>query len=237
MARPAQLDHAELLRLYHDEGLTLKEVGEVLGVSTSTVHRHIGFAGSQTRGRTGETGERSPRWIGEVDWDEAQRMLDAGAYLNEVAAHFGFKNGSKGLRTRAKKEGRELVLQPRTADRAPAWKGKGWYKTRRGYVMVLAPGHPYADARGYVREHRLMMEDALGRYLEPQEVVHHRNGITDDNRLENLEWFATNVDHIRATRTGVPQRLTPEQKEHHREATKEGMRRWKARRALEGERR
>lgn len=61
-----------------------------------------------------------------------------------------------------------------------------------GYVFVLAPDHPASRDGGYVREHRLVMERRLGRFLMPNENVHHLNGVRSDNRDENLElWTVT----------------------------------------------
>ena len=56
-----------------------------------------------------------------------------------------------------------------------------------GYTLIYVPDHPRAYTKGYVPEHRHVMEQHLGRYLKPRENVHHINGIRDDNRLENLE--------------------------------------------------
>ena len=75
-----------------------------------------------------------------------------------------------------------------------AWKG-GKYLGSRGYMFVYSPDHPFQNSQKYVLEHRLVMEKYLGRYLRPKEVVHHINGIKDDNRIENLMLFETTNQH------------------------------------------
>lgn len=60
-----------------------------------------------------------------------------------------------------------------------------------GYVLVRAPGHPAATKSGQVLEHRLVMEQKLGRRLLPRERVHHKNAVRHDNRAENLELWVT----------------------------------------------
>lgn len=74
------------------------------------------------------------------------------------------------------------------------WKG-GRIKTTDGYIVAHAPHHPNSDSKGYVFEHRLVMEKHLGRYLSGVEVVHHKNSVKDDNRLANLQLFASASEH------------------------------------------
>lgn len=84
-----------------------------------------------------------------------------------------------------------------TAENHWNWKG-GRILEADGYVMIYFPKHPNANNKGYVFEHRLVMEAHIEAYLSPMEVVHHKNGNRSDNRIENLELFASNAEHKRA---------------------------------------
>lgn len=65
------------------------------------------------------------------------------------------------------------------------WKG-GRSRATGGYVWVYAPLHPRRTVNNRVLEHRLVMEQHLGRYLTAEEIVHHKNNVRDDNRIRNL---------------------------------------------------
>lgn len=86
---------------------------------------------------------------------------------------------------------------------------------RDGYALVTAPvGHPYARKRPnrdgkIIFEHRLVLEEKLGRYLRHEEVVDHVDGLTLHNSPDNLRLFASNGEHLQATATG-PRKWTPE---------------------------
>lgn len=86
----------------------------------------------------------------------------------------------------------------RTGERSHFWKG-GRFKHPNGYILVrLTPDHKFyrmADSHHLVPEHRLVIAEHVNRYLRNDEIVHHKNGIKDDNRLENLELLDRRLHH------------------------------------------
>jgi len=83
----------------------------------------------------------------------------------------------------------------RTREKSSNYKG-GRLKDNAGYIIILID-RPYINnrKRRYVYEHRLIAEQYLNRALSKIEVVHHINGIKDDNRPENLYVFETTNKH------------------------------------------
>lgn len=86
------------------------------------------------------------------------------------------------------------------------WNG-GARQGKDGYRYITVPeNHQYIDMAGrtfvhgkyryYIAEHRLVMANHLGRPLLKQELVHHKNGIKDDNRIDNLELMAHVKEHL-----------------------------------------
>jgi len=75
----------------------------------------------------------------------------------------------------------------------PNWRGKGCID-ERGYrrISIASDNFFYSMAtksghQRYILEHRLVMAQNLGRCLHTWEIVHHKNGIKADNRIENLQ--------------------------------------------------
>lgn len=89
----------------------------------------------------------------------------------------------------------KLNDRDRTGSKNPAWKG-GVITNRWGYVLVYKPNHPYHNyKKTHVFEHRLVVEQKIGRVLTKDEVVHHINHNKKDNRPENLKILSKTEHH------------------------------------------
>jgi hypothetical protein len=105
------------------------------------------------------------------------------------------------------KDGKFYLVNHRPSikgNKSHKWKG-GRYKNNSGYVLIYVPNHLNAKRDGYILEHRYIWEQINGP-LKSNEVVHHINGIRDDNRIENLMALTHSKhssDHV-YQRGGIP---------------------------------
>ena len=81
------------------------------------------------------------------------------------------------------------------------WKGGQW-TDKTGHIWQKVKNHPYAQKDGRVAYHRLIVEEHLGRYLLPQEVVHHIDGNPANNDISNLRVYSSNAEHLHDTLKG-----------------------------------
>ena len=69
-------------------------------------------------------------------------------------------------------------------------------KNRKGYVLIYKPDHKYSlIKKGWILEHRAVVEDFLKRRLKSGECVHHIDGHKKNNKIENLMLFKNNAEH------------------------------------------
>lgn len=181
---------AALVRSYAD-GARIRSLGDPFGFDYKTVRRVLVEEGVAIRGRGRQPGQRShatPSLIGH-EAAIARAYEDGASRLSLAKAYGTYPARIQALLTEAGVSLRDD--RTRRGQASHMFRG-GRQKGKDGYIRVLVPDDsPFASMRhGKARtvlEHRLVMAEDLGRPLFPYEVVHHINGVKDDNRRENLE--------------------------------------------------
>ena len=81
-------------------------------------------------------------------------------------------------------------------EKNPLYKHGNGYTRKDGRVRLYMPEHPNADSAGLVYRYRVVAERMIGRYLRPNEDVHHKNECPWDDCPENLE-VLTKSEHMK----------------------------------------
>ena len=146
----------------YDSGKTVKQVALAFGFSTGKTYCLLRASGCSFRERGHQPG-----------WQPTNEMIERSAMKR--------RGEKRSLETR-------MRLSEAKKSKYNGLNGYGHTKKHpRGYVLAYAPLHPKAHHDGYIMLHTIVMEQSIGRYLNPDEVVHHKNHIRNDNRIENLE--------------------------------------------------
>ena len=150
---------------------------------------HIAMPVTLTCPECGAKFTRPPSHAARVKTPYCSRECNGAARGREWAKH-----GHKG-RAAWSPETVERVSESMRGEKNQAWKGGSYIEPDKGYRMIRKPEHPRARANGYVAEHLLVMEEAIGRPVVPPEEVHHLNGDRSDNRPENLKLYPNHMAH------------------------------------------
>ena len=150
---------------------------------------------------------KDPPHLGEIRYgrdigakDNKHRYIWAECPLCKKQRWITFRGQPKGFVGRCQ----PCSAKQRVGSLSSNWKG-GIHRHTEGYTLIKLQTNdfffPMADGHGYIAEHRLVMARYLKRCLLPWEIVHHKNGKRDDNRLENLELLPGRKYHIGDTLT------------------------------------
>jgi predicted DNA-binding protein YlxM (UPF0122 family) len=159
-----------LREAYLDKEMTMAEIAEEVECTPATILNHLRRLNIETR-KTGDILKNRPRR------EEVKEKIRKGN-LGKVISLETRKKMSKAAKGR----------------KSPNWNGGKRHRSD-GYIQIYKPEHPNSCKEGYIMEHRLVMEKKLDRHLTEEEVVHHKNGIRNDNRPSNLELFKNVGEH------------------------------------------
>lgn len=135
--------------------------------------------------------------IGHKAWNNGLKGWLTKSHLRKISIASSKANKGKNHRCYGNKT---WYINPVTGKQ---WTFKGVITATNGYISIYKPKHPKADSRGYVYQHRFFMEEKIGRFLEKNEIVHHKNHNKHDNRIENLE-LMTKAQHNHLHHFGIP---------------------------------
>jgi len=177
---------AEEIRKLYESGLGCNAIADMLGAGRATITERIRRMGiSRTRNEANKArslydlGKMRDLYLSGLGSNEIAEIMGCSPSLVSIhVKKMGISRSCKEAQLLRSKQGKS------SGPNSPGWRGGRFIA--HGYVHLYMPDHHLANTKGYVREHRLVWEQANGKRLTPDTSVHHLNGIKYDNRPENL---------------------------------------------------
>lgn len=188
MARPQALPLDLVVQTYQRLQSASATAAE-LGLSKGSVRNYLIRAGVQLIPT-----KFAPKGLGLLDADIARMYVEEKKSSREIARALGVDAASVLKNLERQGIARRPSEVGESGPSSPHWKG-GRFVHQTGYVYLKMPDHPCADARGYVLEHRLVMERHIGRPLSAEEVVHHIDRNRRNNQIQNLMLLPSKEEH------------------------------------------
>lgn len=191
MGRQKETEKTDRVVALFAELKSTRLVADRIGISVNTVHHHLKLRGLKSP----RLGCRTfPNAACERNAQAVLQMCQDGWSLTQIGKVVGTRGGE--VKKFLRRQGVTKEFQAYAeGEKHHFWKGR--LIDKDGYVLIHCKGHPLARKHShYIFEHRLVMEQSLGRFLLPTEVIHHRNGDKKDNRPENLQVFQSNGEHL-----------------------------------------
>jgi len=208
MPKRFQIDKETINQLYHTENLKLHEVAQRLGVCKDTIRRNMRLygippktpevyrKGQDTRITAMLSQAKELYYDKELSFAEVCQKLGTSFYTLKRLFN------DNGLKMRNPSEVSKLAYSKypqigfQKGEKHSRFNGHRATKKTNGYILFYKPDHPRAPKNGYIGEHILVWEDAHGIPLPDGWIVHHLNGIKNDNRPENLAGMSSRAHYL-----------------------------------------
>jgi len=207
MPKPIPIDKDMIDRLYHVENLKMQEVANRLGVCKDTIRKRMRLYGIPPKPsevyRKGQD-NRIVAMLPRAKELYFEKKLCFGEVCQTLGISFYalkrlFDENNLHMRTIGETIRLAYDKYPqmglKKGNLNPRYNGYRTNETRTGYIRVYKPTHPKSGVNGYVFEHILAWEDAHGQPVPDGWIVHHLNGIKNDNRPENLVAMSSHSHH------------------------------------------
>lgn len=169
-------------------------IGRECGISYATICRRLKKFGIKIKSKNRKTVPRhvkypklqNDEWLKDQYYDKKRTITEIAQMVGSTPGNVASYMETRRFERRTTQETIKIKYPQGKYSREKKQSWNGGKYTSGGYIYILQLDHPKATKTGHVMEHRLIMEEYIGRYLEDDEVAHHINGKRDDNRIANL---------------------------------------------------